>query len=388
MGTKAPDSRSQRLRALAKSGIAAGLYRSGVGQLAGSWRGLNRQPLVIGYHRVVSDFQRCAKTSIDAMLISTETFEAQLDWLARRYQFVALDELAQMLAGGQPVPRKVAAITFDDGYRDVYDHAFPILMRKGIPFAVFVVTDLVGTARWQVHDEVHFLLTRVFEGPEAVRQDVFTEASAGLPESARQRARECLGRADNAFVATRALLEVLERDEIKALNAALRDLVAAPGDAPRDMQSLDWEMLEEMVARGVTIGSHTCSHALLTREPPARVRAEVRNSRELLERRLGQPVRHFVYPDGRFDALSVAAVAEAGYLTAYTTCRHRDPRFPMLTLPRRLLWENSCRDAAGAFSSAVMHCQVNGVFDAADRCSIQHEARAGATQDDHVDSLG
>src|SRR6185503_3039819 len=56
----------------------------------------------------------------------------------------------------------VAAITFDDGYSDVYEYAYPTLKRKGIPAAVFVVTDLVGRDHWQTHDKLYYLLTKAF----------------------------------------------------------------------------------------------------------------------------------------------------------------------------------------------------------------------------------
>ena len=53
-------------------------------------------------------------------------------------------------------------MTFDDGYRDVYEQAFPVLRRKGIPAAVFVVTDLVGRPFWQVHDRLYHLVAKAF----------------------------------------------------------------------------------------------------------------------------------------------------------------------------------------------------------------------------------
>jgi peptidoglycan/xylan/chitin deacetylase (PgdA/CDA1 family) len=132
---------------------------------------------------------------------------------------------------------------------------------------------------------------------------------------------------------------------------------------------------------GFTIGSHTATHALLTVEGADRRRQELSASRQRLEGELGAPVRHFAYPDGRFDGAVVDAVAEAGYRCGYTTCRHRDRRRPLLTVPRRLLWENSCRDAAGRFSSSLMRGQVRGVFDLFGRCRQSHRvARAAPPQ--------
>ena len=131
---------------------------------------------------------------------------------------------------------------------------------------------------------------------------------------------------------------------------------------------------------GVTIGSHTRTHALLSHEDPTRVRDEVDGSRQELERRLGAPVCHLAYPDGRFNGAVVDEVAAAGYRLAFTTCRHRDLRHPRLTVPRRLLWQNSCTDGAGRFSPALMRCQVQGVFDRIGRCRQDHAAPAPRAQ--------
>src|SRR5207244_10396360 len=58
--------------------------------------------------------------------------------------------------------KPMAAVTFDDGYRDVYERAFPLLQRKGIPAAVFVVTDLVGTRHPQICDHLYLVLMQAF----------------------------------------------------------------------------------------------------------------------------------------------------------------------------------------------------------------------------------
>jgi hypothetical protein len=92
----------------------------------------------------------------------------------------------------------------------------------------------------------------------------------------------------------------------------------------------------------------------------------------MLEARLKTPIEHLAYPDGRFDSGTVIATAAAGYRFAYTTCRHRDPAFPLLTLPRRVLWEHASVDARGGFSAAVLDCLVRGVFDRLSPCRQTH----------------
>jgi peptidoglycan/xylan/chitin deacetylase (PgdA/CDA1 family) len=363
-----------QLRSLAKTGCAAGLDWTQLGSLVGSWHGLKGRPLVVGYHRVVSDFDRSASLSISPMLTSTHTFEQHLDWIGRRYRFVSLDELAAMLENQEINGKQVAAITFDDGYRDVYQNAFPILQRRGIPSAVFVVTSLIGTNRLQLHDELHLLLSAMIKQPCGSREDRWRDLIAGLELTDQQSERltRRLIDAKIPFQATRAVLETLDQPSIDRLVVVLRGRVSLLEDELRDFQMLDWDMLAEMVAGGVTVGSHTRSHALLANETPQVLRDEVEGSRRELEQRLGVPIRHFAYPDGRFNARAIQAVADAGYRSAYTICAHQDRAHPLLTISRRMLWENACKDAFGRFSGAILSCQVNGIFDPADTCRTQH----------------
>jgi len=365
-----------QLRALAKTGCAAGMDWAGLGSLVGSLRGLKGRPLVVGYHRVVKDFERSKTLSISPMLTSARTFEQHLDWIGRRYRFVSLDELAEVLESRHRTGSPVAAITFDDGYRDVYQNAFPILKRKGIPAAVFVVTNLIGTDRLQFHDELHLLMYTLLgqscESPEGRWRDLV--ASLELTDQRSKLLTHRLFDVNEPFQATRALLAELNQVEIERFLDELRSRVSLPEDELQDFRMLDWEMLAEMVANGVTVGSHTRSHALLANETAQVLLDEVEGSRHELERRLGVPIRHFAYPDGQFNANAIEAVAHAGYSTAYTICAHRDPSHPLLTISRRMLWENACMDGFGRFSPAILSCQVNGIFDPADACRAQHWA--------------
>ncbi len=365
-----------RLRSYAKTGFAAGLDWTGIDSLVASWRGLKGQPLVVGYHRVVTDFKRSDSLSISPMLTSARTFEQHLDWIGRRYRFVSLDELAETLERGNTPRKPVAAVTFDDGYRDVYLNAFPILRRKGIPSAVFVVSDLVGTNRLLVHDELHLLFSAMFRKPDLSVKECWPDlvASLDLRERQSKHLNRQLADARDSFQATRALLETVDQAAINQFLVELRGQVPLPQDDFEEFRMLDWSMLADMVANGVTVGSHTRSHALLANESPDVLREEIEYSKRDLEQRLGISIRHFAFPDGQFDANAIQAVADAGYHTAYTICAHQDQAHPRLTISRRMLWENACMNGFGRFSPAILSCQANGIFDPADACQTQHWA--------------
>jgi peptidoglycan/xylan/chitin deacetylase (PgdA/CDA1 family) len=358
------------LRGLIKTGVASAVHWSGTENLLALRPGVKQLPLVVGYHRVVENFHSSAAYSIAPMLISMRTFERQLDWIGRRFQFIGLDDLADALEGKKRFRKPVAAITFDDGYVDVYRHAFPLLRRKGIPWAMFVVTDRLGTATLQTYDELYLLLVNGFARWHEPRRYLHRLLlSAEIPVPILKKLDENFG---GPVRSAWTLMENLSQQEMHRVVTTLCEEGEIPAAATAELGTMTWEMLREMAQAGVTVGSHTRTHPYLTRESWNRVLDETRGSRNELQTRLGVRVDHFTYPSGAFDSGVVSAVAASGYRCAYTACQHRDARYPQLTIPRRLLWENSSMSSFSQFSEAVMSCQVNGVFDFVPSCRQAH----------------
>ena len=363
------------LRSLVKTGICKTLHITGLDRLARSLVGSSGHTVVLGYHRVVDDFPSAAKRVIPGMLVSRRMFEQQLDWLGRNFDILPLDSLGAALDDGGKVKRPIAAITFDDGYRDNFENAYPILMKKGIPASVFVSTDFIESQQLPVHDRLYHALQYGFarwhgrwRGVErlfrqsGVAWTSFYEHSANLTDS--------LG-------ATHYLLSTLPHADIRQLIEPLESSFHKSANDLDEIKPLTWEMISTMAKAGITIGSHTRTHILLANESPDRVAQETLGSRQDLEAKLGIPIRHFAYPAGCFNRRTVQAVAAAGYHYAYTTCRHHDPDYPLLTIPRRPVWETTSSSASGSFSPAIMSCQLNGVFDmVSGQCGQNHGFRS------------
>jgi peptidoglycan/xylan/chitin deacetylase (PgdA/CDA1 family) len=354
------------IRSWIKTGAAGALSRTGMDKMVGSLAGSRGVPIVIGYHRVVEDFTASAATSIPSMLVSRQMLERHLDWIGQRFRFVSLDEVGARLEGRDGSRDPIAAITFDDGYRDFYDHALPLLQRKGVPATVFVVTGLVDTTGVQLHDRLYLLLARRGEARSlkaAQLARLLQDLGIAVPSVV----------ANTPYLATQTLLEALSQESLQKVVALLESESPIPDDTFKPFYSLTWEMLERIHRAGITIGSHTKTHVIMTNETGPRVVNEVTGSKEAIEKKLGTQVRHFAYPSGQFNPSSVRAVAKAGYRFGYTVCTHRDARFPQLTVPRTLLWENSCRDFRGAFSGPILNCQVHRAFDVVSGCRQPHQ---------------
>jgi peptidoglycan/xylan/chitin deacetylase (PgdA/CDA1 family) len=361
---------SARWRWHVKAALASTIARAhDYGFAAALARGRKR-PLVLGYHRVVDDFASVSRTEMASMLTSTRMFERHLDCIGRHFRFVSLDEVGAHILSGEPFDQPVAAITFDDGYYDNYEHAFPVLKRKGIPAAVFVVTDLIGRRFWQAHDKLYHLVAKAF----ATWNDPRRELSAlmrglGLPTEpiTREATRTPL-------LTVSALLPGLPIASVRHL---MDGLEATVGNGFYDIpRTLDWPELQAMRRGGITIGSHTKNHVSLPAESANIVADELAGSRQVLEARLGEPIAHFAYPGGQFNADVVDAVARAGYQFGYTACQHGDASHRALTIERLLLWEGSSVDGDGEFSPAILNCQAQDLWPPVRRCDRSHDTHS------------
>lgn len=133
------------MRDLAKSAFFNGYSRT-LGRVRSWFRGLRGQQrvAVLLYHRVSDDMR-------DNLTVGVEQFEKQMAWIRANYPVVSLEDI---VAGNIPknATRPVVAVTFDDGYRDNYEHASPILLQHRVPAAFFVNTGMLGTDRAFEHD--------------------------------------------------------------------------------------------------------------------------------------------------------------------------------------------------------------------------------------------
>jgi hypothetical protein len=235
---------------------------------------------------------------------------------------------------------------------------------------VFVVTGLIGTRRLPMHDRLHLALRTAANAgrdPSTILDGILAQAGVEA-----RPARPAPGAASAAHDLLRFLLERLGQEELERVAAALEAEIPASRDARARHLPMTWEMLAAMQRAGVTIGSHSRTHPLLTRVDPDRVRHEITESRRDLRDRLGVAADHFAYPNGWYDAAAVNAVRAAGYRCAYTSCQHQREDAPLLTLPRTLLWEKSGIGATGGFSPTLMRALADGLFERDAACRMAH----------------
>ena len=260
--------------------------------------------LILNYHRVLPEHDPFA---IDAL--SVKEFESQIRLLKAQFHVRSLEDAITALRNGN-LARNTMCLTFDDGYRDNYDCAFPILEKYNLPATIFLTTNVIGTKNLLWHDQV----LAAFEQTKVKTLDTPKLGIKNLPLV------EKLAKRDAAFLVLEKLKKYApqQRDEINAALVAQLKTVSMP----HQRMMLNWDEIKTMSNRGIRFGAHTHSHPILATLDDAAMRDEIITSKNIIEDNLGKSVTTFAYPNGRvgdYDDRVISILDSAGFDCAVTT---------------------------------------------------------------------
>lgn len=275
----------------------------------------SRRAVILLYHGVCPPRSEGGIFNYRKKFIAPEIFTRQLAWLKRRYTIMPLADLVLELGRQRELPRPALAITFDDGYENVYTHAFPILRALGVPATVFIATDLVEPAEPLWFDRLEYAIGRSPKASIAV-------PCAGRTQEFHLRTDE------ERCAADAAIREMIKRLPIDAGRELLKNVIAATGKdlaenfSHSPYRGLTWSHIRDMQRSGISFAPHTRSHTIIARLPPADQEEEIIGSRNALRERIGDVLNVFAYPNGQpgdFNASSAAILRNAGFIAACTT---------------------------------------------------------------------
>lgn len=243
------------------------------------WQGV----AVLAYHRIGDG----ADSNYDRGLwsASAEDFAAQIRFLKKHFDIISPADLAGVLAKGRG---RHAMITFDDGYRDNYEVALPILRAYDIRATFFVATGYIDQPRLTWWDEIAWM---VRNSPcTGVAAGTWLASDIGYDEPHRERAIRLLLRR----------YKDLPGEQTAGYLAYLAEATASGRHPPADQTAwwMTWDMVRELHAAGMTIGGHTINHPILSRLPAEEQAREIGGGKDRLEEELGASVVRFSYPVG------------------------------------------------------------------------------------------
>jgi peptidoglycan/xylan/chitin deacetylase (PgdA/CDA1 family) len=283
-----------------------------VGLIAILERWARRRPalLVLTYHRIGDPTQSPYYRPITSA--SAETLEAELRALTRTHRVLALEDALAAAAKGSGLKEPSALVTFDDGYRDNFEVALPVLKSLGIPATFFLPTSFLQEPRLPWWDYVAYVLdqTRVpmlqLDKPEPIEIDL-----------------ERTPRDEAISQVIWAYYDNLGADELR-----IRDELAAKTEVEVDQAALGralfmtWDQAQALVTAGMSVGSHSHAHRDLARLTEDEQRSELGESKRILEHELGCSITALAYPygwPGTFDETTQRVAREVGYRLAFSS---------------------------------------------------------------------
>lgn len=284
-------------------------FRKGIAHITGFFGSLYNvifnKPIgeVYMFHRVMPDDKSIRP--IAELSVTPLRFEQFIKERKGKFDFISVDELYSVMKNRQKRSKPFAVITFDDGYSDNYESAYPILKKYNVPFCIYLSVNLMdkGEKVWNYP----LIAERIVRGNECL------ELADGAIYSCRTEEEK-----DSSFLAIKSWILNQPYDKLQEnfkiqFGKYLNDNVF-------ESNTLTWSQIEEMSKDELcTFGSHTMSHCRLSFSEPEWLEYELSESKREIERHIGKAVEHLSYPYGWKTDVSAAAAEYAekvGYKTA------------------------------------------------------------------------
>ena len=232
--------------------------------------------------------------------ISKKDFENQIIYLSKQYNIVSLNEIVNCIQNNKDFPERAVAITFDDGNKDNYLDAYPILKKYNLPATIFLPSDIVNTKEMYWWDKVGYIIYRTTHVNIQTNKQKFRTYH-------------------NNILKLNDLEEVERNQSIDDLSYELD--VNIPTDLGKD-HILSWNEVREMSNNNIDFGSHTANHPFLTKLSLREAERQIIESKKTLEEELGQDISAFAYPYGDYNNSLKKILKKNGFSYAVTV----DPR--------------------------------------------------------------
>ncbi|MFN3681844.1 MAG: polysaccharide deacetylase family protein [Nitrospira sp.] len=308
-----------RLKSLIKYVVAHSLYAVGVLQLLQRIM-LRRRAVVLMYHRVLTEEEMAVTASHPAIVVKRETFAAQMEVVKKRFHVMTVDEFVERMERRIPFEDSSCLVTFDDGWKDNFTHALPILRRFQIPSLVFLPMNFIGGTRLFWQERLTWLVKRAIEAIERDQTRRSQLASILAPIGLAALLEK------QSYYTDSLVHDIVRKNktiDVALLNETINQLTLLLNvELDELLQTddfLDWDQVKMMAECDVAFGGHGMEHRILTAMPVVEAIQEIYETKKMLDARLNQAASTFSYPNGDWSPEIAKLVEKAGFRAAFTT---------------------------------------------------------------------
>ncbi len=272
------------------------------------------------YHRVIPKEVALSQMVHRALFVTPETFDRHIRWMRQQGEIVSHKNIFTKNNNLKFV------ITFDDGWKDNFTFAFPILKKYNAPATVFITTDNINTGRLFWSEEIGLQIRSSNKNIENKKMILRNEIKLILKIREVKEKVHFFEESDDVSYLLDRLIECIKHVPSTARDNVMRSVIRSlylnlevdPESIPQNML-LSWDDIRIMAQGGVEFGSHTHTHIFLDRVSRERINYELRLSKAILEERLGKEIDSFSYPNGLYKGQYIqSSIAENGYKYAFT----------------------------------------------------------------------
>ena len=267
---------------------------------------------VSNYHYIREDFSAPFSSIFG---VTPKQFREQLEKLAKLGEFISQEELLKFR--DKPLDRNYVLITFDDGLKEQYQLAKPILDEMGIPFIFFINTSNFEEKQVSLVHKIHLLRSQI--SSEELLKELQKSCQVTLTPKEKQMAIEHYNYDSEATAELKYLLNLkISVPEQKALAEPLFAREFGEEEVVQDLY-FDEDMLQELNRQQV-LASHSHQHVPLGQLEPEELRGELKRSQVFFKKNFGKPAKIISYPYGSFAASTGISeeVERAGFKLGFT----------------------------------------------------------------------
>ena len=242
-----------------------------------------RKPVILCFHRVKAPSNSLLDRRVG--LISPNNLRKAIRFMRiMGYEFIPLENLVGMIEVGDF--RKVAAITFDDGFKDLYQNAYPILKEINAPFTLFLTTSLVDSKYLLWLHKLYISLDKLpLRESESILKN-YSDCASNIEDM-------------SAFIG-KIIHSKDKRSIIELVASVSRAAKIDEEDEKRLAEDLYLSSIEikEMKTDGLTIETHGHEHWPLTNLNEKETGEEIKSSITFIKNKLDSSPEYFALPSG------------------------------------------------------------------------------------------
>lgn len=239
---------------------------------------------IVTYHAVIKE----PLAFPDWCFMDAELFEAQIAYLSSKFKIISLSEAVEKI-NNNCLDDRYAVITFDDGYKNNFDIALPILEKYNAPATIYLVTSLINTNKV-------FWFTRLLSALNNTREESITWEGVRLKLSSVEDKAESSQKLQQSLKAYNEETAQIKLTEIERL-LKVEGTLHIPASSAFSMLSKD--ELGRMIDTGlIEFGAHTYSHPILANSTISEQKKQIELSILQTQELTGLPCYHFAYPNG------------------------------------------------------------------------------------------